>query len=201
MASRTRLPVLFRHGKNLGEKQLLNRTEKLIRRQVILARSRAPQHANVQNDNFRGSSSGPLQGGIQRIESIIIAHRHKNAARCHPNIIRRQVGRLREVELIEFDVDLSALLLNLFSRKAQIPGRARAKTLPARYRWLPASVNRLTMAMQNNINVINMRPSGISFPAIVKFSGTLNSRSCGCVYRSTRTAIPFSAKLQITPNA
>ena len=62
-------------------------------------------------------------------------------------------------------------------------------------------VKRFTTAIPSSTSVINPSPTGISTPAIRKLSGTRNWRFCGCVYRSTNTAIPFSAKLQITPNA
>ncbi len=62
-------------------------------------------------------------------------------------------------------------------------------------------VNKFTMAIRNNTSVINVSPTGISLPNSRKFKGTRYSRSPGCVYRITRTAMPCMVKLQITPKA
>src|SRR2546430_12130888 len=62
-------------------------------------------------------------------------------------------------------------------------------------------VNKFTIAIKNNTSVINASPNGISLPKKWKFNGTRYSRSPGCVYRITRTAMPCMVKLQITPRS
>ncbi len=62
-------------------------------------------------------------------------------------------------------------------------------------------VKRFTIAIKNSTSVIRARPIGISLSDNRKFKGTQYSRSPGCVYRITRTAMPCIVKLQITPKA
>ena len=103
-ASRTGLPSFSAIGQHFREEQLLDRAEELVGRQIVFARSRAPQHAHVQHHNFRLAALGAPQRRFQRIERVIRAHRHENVARLHAHVVLRQIGFLRQIELIEFDV-------------------------------------------------------------------------------------------------
>ncbi len=63
-------------------------------------------------------------------------------------------------------------------------------------------VKRLMTATANSTIAIRPRPTGISRPPILMFSGTRHSRGAsGSLKRSTNIASDLNAKLQTTPNA
>src|SRR6266849_6572914 len=85
------------------------------------------------------------------------------------------------------------------SETENTPNITNEKTVPATVAL--GLVKRFTIAIKNSTSVINASPIGISLPNNRKFTGTQYSRSPGCVYRITRTAMPCIVKLQITPKA
>ena len=120
-----RFALFFRERQHLGEQQLLDGAEQLVRRQIVFARRRAAQHAHVQHHDFRFFFAHPPQRRFQMVQGVIGAHWNQNISGRDAHARGSQLGFRREIELIEFDVrgagcaDAHAVLGNFEDREKQ----------------------------------------------------------------------------------
>ena len=152
----------------------------------------------MQHYDFRLSFLGPLQRCLQRIERIVRADRDEHVARLHADVFRRKFGRLRKIKLVELGVGFRPALgdfseISKTGKKDNCEGRSRNR------RDLLGKQIDNTQGKQGEGD--QGHADGNLDACNVRFSGTLNSRSPGCLNRRTRTASPFIAKLHMTPKA
>src|SRR5690348_12836453 len=108
--------LFFGDGQNFRKQKLLNGAEKLVRTQAIFPGCSAAQQTDMKDNDVLFAGLQPPQGGLEVIESIIIANGNENVAGTNTRGRGGELIFLSQIKLIQFSTRRSTMPMRVMLR-------------------------------------------------------------------------------------